>query len=117
MINHDFKISGVSPRASSSLRCSYCGMLYVPTIKHVCFSPTPAAPPAENNAVNHPEHYQSEDGIECIDAIRAALTPEEFLGFCKGNTLKYVWRERKKGNRAQDVSKAVWYLGMVKEHV
>ena len=45
--------------------------------------------------VNHPDHYQG--SLECITAIRAALTPEEFRGFCKGNVIKYAWRERNKG--------------------
>lgn len=61
-----------------------------------------------NDPVNHPAHY-TDGGIECIDAIRAALTPEEFRGFCKGNVLKYVWRERLKGGD-ESLSKAVWYL-------
>ena len=43
--------------------------------------------------INHPDHYTKGD-IECIDALRAALTPEEFRGSCKGNVLKYIWRER-----------------------
>lgn len=34
--------------------------------------------------VNHPAHY-TDGGIECIDALRATLTPEEFRGYCKGN--------------------------------
>jgi hypothetical protein len=58
--------------------------------------------------VNHPPHY-NHAGIECIDAIRAALTPEEFRGYCKGNNLKYTWRERYK-NRTEDLQKAAWYL-------
>ena len=62
--------------------------------------------------VNHPNHYRSDGGgdIECIDAIQAALTDEEFTGFCKGNNIKYTWR----ANRTQDVrtniEKARWYL-------
>lgn len=52
--------------------------------------------------------------IECIDAIRAALTPEEFRGFCKGNVLKYVWRERHKGG-AEDLHKASDYLDWIEE--
>ena len=48
--------------------------------------------------------------IECVDAIRAALTPEEFRGFCKGNVMKYVWRERHKGGDA-DLDKARDYVG------
>ena len=47
--------------------------------------------------------------IECIDAIRAALSPEEFRGFCKGNVIKYVWREKYKGAR-EDLHKASDYL-------
>jgi hypothetical protein len=73
-------------------------------------------PPAEEPApfppmpdyVNNPPHYTKGE-IECIDAIKAALTPEEFAGFCKGNALKYVWRERHKGG-PESLAKAVWYL-------
>lgn len=61
-----------------------------------------------SDPVNHPEHYNSGD-IECIDAIRAALTPEEFRGFCKGNMIKYAWRERHKGGD-ESLEKARWYL-------
>lgn len=63
----------------------------------------------EPDTINHPDHYQSESGIECIDAIRAALTPEEFRGYCKGAALKYIWRERKKGGN-ESLGKGVWYL-------
>ena len=58
--------------------------------------------------VNHPPHY-TVGAIECIDAIRAALTEEEFRGYCKGNALKYVWRERHKGNN-ESLQKAERYL-------
>ena len=59
--------------------------------------------------VNSPSHYQL-DGMEAIDIIKAALTPEEYRGYLKGNTLKYILREPYKGNPAQDVSKAQWHL-------
>ena len=42
--------------------------------------------------------------VECIDAIRAALTDEEFRGFCKGNVMKYLWRWPLKGG-AEDLRK------------
>lgn len=58
--------------------------------------------------VNHPDHYNA-GGIECIDAMEAAATPEEFRGFCKLNALKYLWRERGK-NGNEDLEKAAWYL-------
>jgi len=63
---------------------------------------------AEEDPVNHPPHY-AQGGIECIDAIEAALTPEEFRGYCKGNVYKYLWRERHKGGD-QDIGKARWYI-------
>jgi len=48
--------------------------------------------------------------MECIDWIEAALTPEEFRGYLKGNMLKYQWRYASKGNPVQDLRKADWYL-------
>ena len=62
----------------------------------------------KEDLINHPSHYTS-GSVECIDAIRAALTPEEFRGFCKGSVLKYVWRERHKGG-VESLQKAAWYL-------
>ena len=57
--------------------------------------------------VDHPEHYSG--SIECIDAIKAQMTPEEYRGFLKGNVLKYLWRERQKGG-VESLHKAQWYL-------
>ena len=61
-----------------------------------------------HDPVNNPSHYTQGD-IECIDAIRASMTDEEFAGFLKGNAMKYLWRYRKKGNPVQDLKKAEWY--------
>jgi hypothetical protein len=61
--------------------------------------------------VNAPPHYR-QGGIECIDAIRAALTNEEFRGYCKGNAIKYAWREKHKGGD-EDLKKAAWYLNRI----
>jgi hypothetical protein len=61
-----------------------------------------------NDPVNHPSHY-TQGGIECIEAIQAALTLEEFKGYCKGNVLKYVWREQHKGGN-ESLRKANWYM-------
>ena len=60
-----------------------------------------------HDAVEHPNHYTS-GGIECIEAIRAALSTEEFRGYCKGNMLKYTWREKHK-NGDEDIRKAGTY--------
>ena len=68
-------------------------------------APTPTAEP---DMVNHPPHYQSDNGIECIDAIRAALGREGFIAYCRGNAIKYLWRD--KVNNVEDRNKAIWYI-------
>ena len=54
--------------------------------------------------VDHPEHYQA-NGIEAIDVIEGFN-----LNFNLGNAIKYILRSDKKGNKKQDLEKAVWYL-------
>ena len=66
----------------------------------------------EGDNVNHPAHYAPRVGgpdIECIEAIEAQLTPEEFRGFCKGSVAKYVWRERNKAGN-ESLLKCVPYI-------
>ena len=58
--------------------------------------------------VESPFHY-NKGNIECIDAIEAASTKEEFEGYVRANVLKYVWRFRYKDN-IKDLRKAKWYL-------
>lgn len=60
----------------------------------------------KEEAVQHPKHYQGKN--ECIDVIRAMLNPQEFLGFLKGNSIKYRFRSGMK-NGEEDVKKAEWY--------
>tara|TARA_R100000329_G_scaffold61752_1_gene55053 strand:+ start:818 stop:1096 length:279 start_codon:yes stop_codon:yes gene_type:complete len=77
------------------------------------FCPMPTAPKVENNLhffdpVEKPIHYAA-SSVECIDAIEAQMTPEEFRGYLKGNVVKYLWRERKKGGK-ESLKKAKWYL-------
>lgn len=59
----------------------------------------PAADP-----VNHPAHYKV-GGIETIDFIEAKK-----LNYNIGNVVKYITRADHKGNRKQDLEKAMWYL-------
>lgn len=84
-------------------RCDDCGMLAFNNHVGTGLNIAP-----NGDMVNNPPHYNF-GGIECIDAIKEALTPEEFRGFCKGNALKYVWRERHKGG-IESLKKAQWYL-------
>lgn len=57
--------------------------------------------------VTQPKHYTSA-GIECIDAIEAALGPDGFRAYCIGNVIKYNWRHRLK-NGNEDLRKAEVY--------
>lgn len=61
-----------------------------------------------HDPVERPAHYLA-GGIECIDAIEAACTPAEFIGFLKGQVIKYNWRLGLKGSRSEDAGKARWY--------
>mgnify|MGYP003112746798 CR=1 FL=1 len=61
--------------------------------------------------VNRPIHYAA-GSIECIDAIEAQLSSEEFRGYLKGNVIKYLWREKHKGG-IESLKKAKWYLNRI----
>ena len=68
-----------------------------------------ASTATQHDPVNSPSHYAS-GGIECIDAIKASMSHEAFLGYLKGNVQKYMWRYEKKVNPSEDLKKARWYL-------
>lgn len=58
----------------------------------------------KSDPVNQPAHYKY-GGIETIDFIEA-----KELGYNLGNVVKYITRSDHKGNRKQDLEKALWYL-------
>ena len=59
------------------------------------------------DAIN-PGHYKH-GHIEAIDAIKAALGPDGFEDYLRGQVMKYAWRCRKKENYLQDLRKMDWY--------
>ena len=65
--------------------------------------------------VNHPKHY-CKGGLECIQVIKAQLTPEQNKGYLYGNVLKYLWRWPDK-NGLEDLRKAAKYLEWLQEEV
>lgn len=69
----------------------------------------------DDDNVNHPSHYNRK-GIEAIAAIEASMDREEFLGYLKGNVLKYVWRYKYK-NGVEDLEKANWYMRKLIEEI
>lgn len=60
---------------------------------------------AKVETVNHPLHYGGDVPYEAIKVIEAWG-----LGFCLGNTVKYISRADRKGSRLEDLKKAAWYL-------
>ena len=58
--------------------------------------------------VDNPPHYNN-GGIECIEAIEAMLNRDEYIGYLRGNALKYMWRFRYKSKPFEDLRKARWY--------
>lgn len=58
----------------------------------------------EEEMVDGPSHYKGKS-LECIDII------EDYkLNFCLGNAIKYILRCEKKGNKRENIEKAIWYL-------
>lgn len=61
-----------------------------------------AAP--EPDDVNRPRHYTwHPSGVEAIEVT-------EWMGFCLGNAVKYLWRAGLKGDPIKDLEKAKWYI-------
>ena len=61
------------------------------------------------DVVNFPKHYR-QSKTETIDLIKEAMTTEEFHGYLKGACMKYMSRNKYKGQPVQDLEKAEWYL-------
>lgn len=83
------------------ISCADCG-------EGVHFFPNTAESHRCPDVVNHPPHY-TQGGVECIDAIDAALG-EDYRPYYIGQVMKYVWRAPLKGNTLEDLKKAQWYL-------
>lgn len=58
--------------------------------------------------VEHPAHYGGDTPYEVIKVLQQWLSPTEFLGFLKGNIIKYTARANAKGG-LEDHEKALWY--------
>lgn len=63
--------------------------------------------------VNHPAHYNQ--SIECIDAMIAAKGWWKVAAFCELNDFKYNWRQGKKDDLIQEMSKQEWYISKCKD--
>jgi hypothetical protein len=80
--------------------CQRCGEVYEKD--HHC-----RVTVREFDLVERPAHYQGD--IECIDAIKAQLSDEEWRGYLRGQVAKYNWRLGRKDALDQDARKLRWY--------
>lgn len=72
---------------------------------------------SNDRMVSHPNHYQSETGLEVIDVIEAfTFDLKGIEAIDTGNILKYICRWKNK-NGIQDLEKAQWYLTHLIDHV
>ena len=69
---------------------------------------TETKPLNTNESNDTPSHYKGT--IQPIEFMRSCMTKEEYIGFCKGNVIKYISRAGKKGDAAWDIKKARDYL-------
>ena len=72
---------------------------------------------SDDKMVSHPNHYQSETGLEVIDVIEAFT--DGLMGVeatDTGNIIKYACRWKKK-NGIQDLKKIMWYTQHLIEHL
>ena len=67
--------------------------------------------------VSHPDHYQSETGLEVIQAIEAfTFDLKGIEAVDTGNIIKYACRWKKK-NGIQDLEKIMWYTQHLIDHL
>ena len=59
--------------------------------------------------VNHPSHYKAYS-LENLETIKGSMSSQEYFGFLKGNTLKYLYRYQLKNKAVEDLEKAEFYL-------
>lgn len=71
----------------------------------------------ENKNNVQPNYYKS-NGLSPLDAFKQGLiSREEFIGFIKGNVIKYTVRAGKKDDAVKDIDKAIDYLEWLKKEM
>lgn len=72
---------------------------------------------SRDKMVSHHDHYQSETGLEVIEAIEAfTFDLKGIEAVDTGNIIKYACRWKKK-NGIQDLEKIMWYTQHLIDHL
>ena len=65
--------------------------------------------------MSEPKYY-AKDGLSPLSAFeKGSISKEEYIGFCKGNVIKYTIRAGKKDDAISDINKAIDYLEHLKK--
>ena len=71
----------------------------------------------EESNMSEPDYYNM-NGLSPNGAFEQGLiSKDEYVGFIKGNVIKYVVRCDKKGNGVEDIDKAINYLKLLKNEI
>lgn len=102
------------------------GVTHKSVLEHGHYEIVPQSPPkdfaepvTQADAVNSPPHY-TQGKHEVIDIIEFITEgyDDSFVGYCVGNTVKYVARAPfKHGSPAEDLRKAAWYLTKAADYI
>lgn len=71
--------------------------------------------PVDVKVIDHPQRYGGDTTYECIKVLQNWMSEDEYKGFLRGNTLKYLCRVGKKDEVVQELKKAAWYLNKLIE--
>lgn len=115
------KINYFEPKEEKGLnKCIRCKYEHDSAIDEPCVScskSTSHFEPKEHDEidmVNHPQHYNRDGAIECIDEMIMVFGKEIVACFCLCNTWKYRYRASDKGHE-EDLSKSDYYMAKYKE--
>jgi len=74
-------------------------------------------PESEDYDYVKPKHYRLWKGMQTFELHRSLLTEEEFIGYCKGNIIKYQMRMGKKPGESveREISKIETYNEILNE--
>ena len=103
-------IDDVTPEQWDALRAKEIGRDHKFQVQWLDEEDVPNEHPVfgDTNMVDNPPHYNN-GSIECIEAIEAMLSRDEYIGYLRGNALKYMWRFRYKQKPFEALRKARWY--------
>lgn len=108
---HDIEVYfGCAPAFGEYIELRKVGGKWVRDAEDAIVQEIGDAEDAENKTARDPVDHYMRGGLECIDAMKAISTPEEFRGYLRLTALKYLWRLGEKDCPAKEAKKAKDYI-------